>query len=125
MKIHHVGIACDNIEDSIDEFSKYHTIVSCSEIVYDELQNAHLCLVNTNTGLDVEFISGPQVQKLVNKGIYFYHLCYEVEDFDSTLTTYISNGALLISEPKPAILFDNRYVAFVQTSYGLVELLGV
>jgi methylmalonyl-CoA/ethylmalonyl-CoA epimerase len=123
MKIHHVGIACDNVEESVEEFSNYHTILKQSKIVFDELQNAHLCLLNTDTGLDVEFISGPQVQRLVKKGVGFYHVCYEVDDLEATISTYLSKGAMLISEPKPAILFENRLVAFVRTSYGLVELL--
>jgi methylmalonyl-CoA/ethylmalonyl-CoA epimerase len=123
MKIHHVGIACENIEESILDFSNYHTVLHRSPVVRDDLQNAELCLINTDSGLDVEFIAGPQVQRTVNKGIRYYHVCYEVEDLEEILNSYITKGALLISEPKPAILFGNRLVAFVQTSYGLVELL--
>ena len=123
MKIHHIGIACEDIDLAIDEFKRYHEIVSQSDIVFDEMQNAKLCLVHTTTGLDVEFIAGSQVQRLVKKGISFYHVCYEVEDMDKVMNAYISNGALLISDIKPAILFQNRQVAFLQTSYGLVELL--
>lgn len=121
MKIHHVGIACDNIEDAIAEFSKYHEVIDKSEIIYDPLQKASLCMIYTNTGLDVEFISGEQVSRLVKKGINYYHLCYEVDNLDDIIEKYLGTGAMMISEPKPATLFGGRRVAFMYLPYGLVE----
>lgn len=121
MKIHHIGIACDNIKEAIADFSKYHEVQDKSEIVYDPLQKASLCMLYTNTGLDVEFISGEQVNKLIKKGISYYHLCYEVENLDDIIEKYIVMGAMMISEPKPAILFGGRRVAFMYLPYGLVE----
>lgn len=121
MKIHHIGIACDNIENAIAEFSKYHDVLDKSDIVYDPLQKASLCMIYTNTGLDVEFISGEQVTRLTKKGISYYHLCYEVDKLNDIIEIYLKNGAMMISEPKPAILFGGRRVAFLYLPYGLVE----
>ena len=121
MKIHHIGIACSDIEEALADFSRYHPIVKRSEVVYDELQKAELCMVYTDTGLDVEFIAGEQVARLVKKGISYYHLCYEVDDLDAVLSESVGKGAMIISEPKPAVLFDGRRVAFVYLPYGLVE----
>jgi methylmalonyl-CoA/ethylmalonyl-CoA epimerase len=123
MKIHHIGIACSDIEEAIQEFSDYHKIIRKSEIMFDPLQNAKLCLINTDTGLDVEFISGEQVSKLVKKGINYYHICYEVDNLQSTIDNYLDHGAKLISESKEAVLFEHRKVAFLYVSYGLIELL--
>lgn len=121
MKIHHIGIACSDIEEALADFGRFHPIVKCSEVVYDELQKAELCMVYTDTGLDVEFIAGEQVARLVKKGISYYHLCYEVDDLDAVLSESVGKGAVIISEPKPAVLFDGRRVAFVYLPYGLVE----
>lgn len=123
MKIHHIGIACSDIEESIQEFSLYHTIIRKSEIVFDSLQNAKLCMINTDTGLDVEFISGEQVSNLVKKGANYYHICYEVDHLQSTIDNYVAQGAKIISDAKEAVLFENRKVAFLYVSYGLIELL--
>lgn len=121
MKIHHIGIACSDIEEALADFGRYHSIVKRSEVVYDELQKAELCMVYTDTGLDVEFIAGEQVARLVKKGISYYHLCYEVDDLDAVLSESVGKGAMIISEPKPAVLFGGRRVAFVYLPYGLVE----
>jgi len=121
MKIHHVGIACQDINEAIQEFRKHHTILEQSKIVYDELQNAYLCMIKADTGFDYEFISGEQVNKLSKKGVTYYHLCYEVDNLEEEIQKALNNDAKIISEPKPAILFQNKKVAFLYFSYGLVE----
>ena len=122
MKVHHIGVACQDIEQAIEDFKKYHNIIWNSDIVTDDLQNAKLCMVKTDLGLDFEFISGDQVTRLIKKGISYYHICYEVESLESTIEDYLSKGAIMISEPKPAILFDNKRVSFLYLPYGLIEL---
>lgn len=122
MKMHHIGVACQDIEEAIEAFSKFHNIIWKTDIVTDHLQNAKVCLIKTDIGLDFEFISGEQVARIVKKGISYYHVCYEVENLESKIEEYISKGAVLISEPKPAILFNNKRVSFLYLSYGLVEL---
>mgnify|MGYP001176907328 CR=1 FL=1 len=123
MKIHHVGIACLNIEEAIHDFKKHHSVLHQSEIVIDELQNAQLCMITSDAGIDFEFISGEQVNKLCKKGISYYHLCYEVDNIDLAIQNALNQDAVMISEPKPAVLFGNRRVAFMYFPYGLIELL--
>ena len=122
MKMHHIGVACQDIEEAIEAFSKFHNIIRKTDIVTDHLQNAKVCLVKTDIGLDFEFISGEQVARIVKKGISYYHVCYEVDNLESKIEEYISKGAVIISEPKPAILFNNKRVSFLYLSYGLIEL---
>jgi methylmalonyl-CoA/ethylmalonyl-CoA epimerase len=122
MKVHHIGVACQDIEQSIEDFKQYHNIIWKSDIVTDGLQNAKLCMVKTDLGLDFEFISGDQVVRLLKKGISYYHICYEVESIDRTIEEYLLKGATMISEPKPAILFNNKRVSFLYLPYGLIEL---
>ena len=123
MRLHHLGIACYDINDAIEGIKKYHNIISKSEIIYDSLQNASLCMVKTDANVDIEFIAGEGVVHLCKRGISFYHVCYEVDNLDETIEQYISQCALLISSPKKAILFGGRRVAFLQVDYGLIELL--
>ncbi|NLX81572.1 MAG: VOC family protein [Proteiniphilum sp.] len=121
-KIHHIGIACQDIMQAIEDFKMYHNVMWQSDIVEDTLQNAQLCLLRTDMGLDYEFVSGPQVERMVKKGTTYYHLCYEVNSIDESIKYLLTKGAIMVSEPKPAILFDNKRVAFLYLSYGLVEL---
>lgn len=90
MKIHLIGIDCSNIEEALQEFSFYHTIIRKSNIIFDPLQNAKLCLINTDTGLDIEFISGDHVSKLVKRGVNYYHICREVHNLQFSIDNHLA-----------------------------------
>ncbi len=72
----------------------------------------------------LELISGRQVETLLRKNITYYHLCFEVDDIHNEVDKLVNEGAFLISAPKPAVLFNNRDVAFLNVSYGMIELLN-
>jgi methylmalonyl-CoA/ethylmalonyl-CoA epimerase len=124
MKMHHIGIACLNIEKTLKDISAIHKVNRISKIVYDAHQNAKLCMVELEGGEKLELISGPKVEKLVKKGISYYHLCYSVGDIHKSINELTLKGAILVSNPTPAILFEGKMVAFLLTSYGLIELLS-
>jgi len=125
MKFHHVGIASRNIQEDIEHISKIHRIVKQTPVIFDPEQNAELCLLTTDDGLNLELISGKAVETILKRKVSYYHLCYEVDNIDLTIQQLIDSGASLVSEPRPAILFNNRPVAFLYVSYGLIELLSV
>jgi methylmalonyl-CoA/ethylmalonyl-CoA epimerase len=124
MIFHHVGIACRDIDEEILNVSRTHEVINTSEIVFDQEQNAYLVMLTLADGTQLELIAGKQVENLVRKNITYYHLCFEVADIQKEIERLTANeNAKLISPPKPAILFNNRPVAFLYVSYGLIELL--
>lgn len=124
MKFHHIGIACKNIDDEIANISKIHTITKQTEKVFDAQQNVELVLLTLADGTNMELIAGKQVETFVKKNITYYHICFEVDGIHTEINRLMAEGAFLISPPKPAILFGNRLVAFLNVSYGLIELLN-
>ena len=122
MKIHHIGIACKNINKAIKAYSSMYNVISISEIIHDNLQNADLCILKTDTGLDVEFISGEQVANLLKTRVSYYHLCYSTNNIESEIAHFEENGCLVVSDLKPAILFGGKRAAFLMTPTGLIEL---
>lgn len=124
MKFHHVGIACKNIDEEIANISKIHKVIAQSPKVFDAEQNAELALLTLADGTKIELISGRQVETLVKKNMTYYHLCFEVDDINAEIERLVNDGAFLISPPKPAVLFNNRKVAFLNVSYGMIELLN-
>lgn len=122
LKIHHIGIVCKDIPKAVNEYKKLYNTKEVSEIIHDKLQNADLCMLKTTTGLDVEFISGERVANLLKAKISYYHLCYSVANMEKAIAHFENNGSLIVSEPKPAILFGGKRVAFLMTRIGLIEL---
>lgn len=123
LKFHHLGLACDNIPETLIFLRRNGMILRHESVIFDPLQNAQLCWVETVSGPAIELISGPAVAGLVKKGVHLYHSCWETSNLDQHVADLQTQGALLISEAKPAILFAGCRVAFLATSIGLVELL--
>jgi methylmalonyl-CoA/ethylmalonyl-CoA epimerase len=124
MKFHHVGIACRDLAEEIRNISAIHEIVHQTPVVTDKGQNAELVLLTLSDGTHLELISGKQVEGILKKNITYYHLCFEVEDIRAEIDRLEKQDAKLLSPPTPAPLFDNREVAFLHVSYGIIELLG-
>lgn len=122
MKMHHIGIATEDIEAMKAYAAHFYTIVDTSETVFDPNQQANLCMLTTDTGLQVELIQGPMVEKLVKKRQYLYHICYEVENIEETVNKYRELGCFILSEPTEAVLFGGKRVSFLMTDMGLMEL---
>ena len=123
MKFHHIGLACDEIEAKCRYIQTVFPNATFSEIVYDPLQRANLCLITISNRFNIELISGDPVKSLLEKGISFYHLCFSVNNIGETTRDLAEKGAIVISKPEPAVLFENRKVAFLHTQIGLIELL--
>ncbi|HXB09766.1 MAG TPA: VOC family protein [Puia sp.] len=124
MRFHHVGIACGNIEAETQRLAAIHEIVKKSPVILDKAQNAELILLTLADGTQLELVAGPQVEIFLKRKISYYHLCFEVEDIHAEIARLLATDAILLSPPKPAPLFDNREVAFLHVSYGMIELLS-
>ena len=123
MKMHHVGIACQDIEKTLKDFQGILNHQPISRVLYDPLQAVFVCLLKDADGNTIELVSGPTVAAFAQNGPQIYHICYEVDDIHLAISESTQKGAVLISEPKPAKLFDGRAVAFLQTEVGLIEFL--
>ena len=122
MKFHHIGIATNNMEEILYKLKKYFNIKEISKSVYDVNQDANLCMVTLDDGIKIELINGKVVENLLKKRQYLYHTCYSVSNINETINNLIEDGAFLIREPREAILFNNKKVAFLMWNLGLIEL---
>lgn len=120
---HHVGFACASIPEALAFISETHKVVKASKRVYDPIQQAEVCLVEVEGKLQIELIAGKQVENLLSRNINIYHIAYEVEEIESTLTSFEKAGSIIISSPKPSVLFDGRLIAFVHTPLGIMEFI--
>ena len=125
MKLHHIGIATEDIENLVEYLKQILNIKDISETVYDKNQEANLCMLTLEDGTKLELVSGKVVEKIVKKRQFLYHTCYETNDINKEIEKLQKLDSFLVSEPKEAILFKNKKVAFLMTNIGLVELVEV
>lgn len=123
MEFHHIGIACKDIEKTKKYMIKLFDVKEISDTVYDELQEAHLCMLKLKDGTHIELISGRPTERLVKKGQFLYHTCYSTKNINKKIHEFEEAGATIIKGATPAILFNNRKVAFIYTELGILELI--
>lgn len=122
MKFHHIGIATEDINKTINYIKELMSVINISDIIYDGLQDAKLCMITLEDNTKIELISGKVVESIVKKRQYLYHTCYSTNNIENEINKLVSMGALQVNDIKPAILFNNKKVVFLMTELGLIEL---
>ena len=125
---HHLGYATKSSVELIKFLSNLG--YSIGELTHDPLQNVDIRLCVCSNQPNIEIIessdeNSPVTQMISKHGSIIYHICYEVESISKALQDMDEAGIryLLISDAKPAILFENRVVCFYKTMFGVIELL--
>jgi methylmalonyl-CoA/ethylmalonyl-CoA epimerase len=130
MKFHHVGIVTENIESAIRHHKDLFNLIPITEIVDDPIQKVSVVML-TAPGSEKGFIElisplsdDSPVSRMLKGKTRLYHLCFLVENIEKALRDFRSHGAIIISGPVPAKLYDGRRIAFVYTpDKYVVELL--
>jgi len=125
--IEHIGIAVENLDKSIDLYSKllnakcYKTEEVASERVITAFFKSAEQKIELLASTDPE---GPISKFLIKKGPGLHHIAFAVEDIHAEIKRLKSQGFVFVSEtPKRGA--DNKWVVFVhpKSSGGvLVEL---
>ncbi len=125
----HVGIAVERLHPAMHYWiGRGYT---CGPVTHDPLQEVYLVLCTHPTLLCVELIC-PQDENaglntlLKRAGEVAYHVCYRLPQFSDMLDGLASRqiAYTIISNPKPAPLFGDLPVMFIEVEgVGIVELL--
>ena len=130
MKLHHVGIVVENIESGIQRYKSLFGFVPVSEVVDDPIQKVSVVLLSNPEldGAPIELIApltdDSPVSNILKGNLRLYHLCFLVDNIEETLQNFRNNGAIIISGPVPAELFEGKKIAFVYSpDKYVIELL--
>jgi methylmalonyl-CoA/ethylmalonyl-CoA epimerase len=125
MKFHHLGVATENIEFEVQRLRKLFPGLKNLKKCFDPLQDVELCLLELG-GVKIELVSGEKVKNYIKRRVKVYHICFEVDNLERRIEDLVNAGCMLVSSPKPALLFGGRKVCFMITPMGfLIELLEV
>jgi methylmalonyl-CoA/ethylmalonyl-CoA epimerase len=121
MKLSHIGILVEDIEQGIKNHEALFGYKQLGPIVDDPTQKVRVVLIGASDGdpVKIELISplgdDSPVKNLLEKRQSLYHLCFEVPDIEEAMKNARKNGAVIISKPVEAPLFDKRKICFLFT----------
>ena len=130
LKLHHIGIVVQNINESLGEISNFLSFESTSLPTLVGSQKVNICFLKTNS-VYIELIEPADpdspIISFVNEGGGFHHLCFEVDDIQQEIDKMVKNGAHLVVAPVKG--FEDRLIAFLmlnmkKTKCNLIELVG-
>ena len=127
MKIHHLGIAVENIEEAAQRFGGLLGLERGERYDIPEMKVSALFLPLGESNLELlePHSEDSAVGKfLARRGEGIHHICIEVDDIEESLRKFNNEGARLIDEkPRPGA--GGHLVAFVHpksTHGALMEL---
>ena len=124
LKLHHVGIAVEKIEKARDRYELLG-YVERTRIIHDPTQTAYVQFFNL-PGADhyIELVApdGPQskLSNAITRKQPLNHLCFVTPDIAGTCSALDGQGWRLISEPTPAVAFDQRRIAWLASPDMLI-----
>jgi methylmalonyl-CoA/ethylmalonyl-CoA epimerase len=130
LPLNHIAIAVRDFDKSLNFYSLLGYKKMHPEVVRDKLQTSDLIMLTNDNLPNIELVKPYSTKSPVNNYLkendtVIYHFCYEVKSFDKVINELKKEFRVFnVSEPKPAILFDNKLVAFYYIKgVGLIELL--
>jgi len=130
LKLHHIGIVVQNINESLEEISNFLSFESTSLPTLVGSQKVNICFLKTsNVYIELIEPADPDspIISFVKEGGGFHHLCFEVDDIQQEIDKMVENGARLVVAPVKG--FEDRLIAFLmlnmkKTKCNLIELVG-
>ena len=128
LKLHHIGIVVQNINESLGEISNFLSFESTSLPTLVGSQKVNICFLKTNS-VYIELIEPADpdspIISFVKEGGGFHHLCFEVDDIQQEIDKMVKKGARLVVAPVKG--FEDRVIAFLmlnmeKTKCNLIEL---
>ena len=128
LKLHHIGIVVENINESLGEIANFLSFESISLPTLIGSQKVNICFLKTNN-VYVELIEPAEknspITDFAKNGGGFHHLCFEVDNIQQEIDKMIKNGARLVVSPVKG--FEDRLIAFLilnmkKTKCNLIEL---
>lgn len=100
------------------------------QLIYDPMQRVRLAFFTPadprNPVFELVEPAEPvsPVSNFLKKGGGLHHVCYEVDDMESSLRTAREAGLVIVALPKPAVAFGGRRISWISSRNRLLmELL--
>lgn len=127
LRFHHIGIAVFCIENAKPFYVSqgYKEEIS----IFDPEQDVDVCVLRNEGMPCVELLAPHDEQSPINNilkksGATPYHICYEVDNMEESISLLKKERFLPVSKPKVSNAFNNHRVCFlIKKDIGLIEII--
>ena len=128
-KVNHMGLAVRNFVHAKELLQTMG--FETGEVFRQDNQNSELCMLSKRSCDSIELVKpisldSPTSQMLKTESMKFYHICYEVENFEDYLEQMKKADLKysIVSDSKKVEIFEGKPVMFLYVEHvGLIELL--
>jgi methylmalonyl-CoA/ethylmalonyl-CoA epimerase len=126
-KLDHIGIAVENLADSI-RFFRLLGFEECSSIILDELQKVQIIFME-NHHLKIELVANNDNSTTVSpwlnvSKIHPYHFAFQVDNFSQAIINLKKSGFKQLGAPAVAVAFNGSLITFmISKELFLIELI--
>jgi methylmalonyl-CoA/ethylmalonyl-CoA epimerase len=128
--LHHLGFVVASISAVAERFAVSMSARWDGQIIHDPLQQVRVAFFSPADARNPVFElvepcgEASPVSNFLKKRVGLHHVCYEIEDLESGLRQARGVGFAVASDPKPAVAFGGRRIAWVRSrSHLLMEFL--
>jgi methylmalonyl-CoA/ethylmalonyl-CoA epimerase len=117
--LHHLGFAVTSIPSVAEGFAASMSARWDGQIIYDPIQRVRVAFFDPlDTRNPVFELVEPAseispVSAFLKKGGGLHHVCYEVDDIESSLAVRRRAGFVMIAAAAPAVAFGGRRIAWI------------
>ncbi len=124
---HHVGCAVKSIDDALSYYTGVMGFKQVSEKVKVSSQKVNVCFVEMADGVLLELVEGtgedsPIKRRIEESGGGPYHLCYAVDDLDTTVKDLRKQGFHRLKRFEVPLAGINRFAFMLTPDRQLLEL---
>ena len=122
MRLDHIGKVVPDLNEAVKYYKDTFGLKPIGLPIKDSIQKVEVLFVEVGFGKDltIELIKpiGKEspVNKFLEKGGGFHHLCFEVEDIYRAIEEFESKGALILCKPTPGKGHNDRLTVWLYTS---------
>jgi methylmalonyl-CoA/ethylmalonyl-CoA epimerase len=127
---HHLGFVVTSISAAAEDFATFMSARWDGQIIQDPIQQVRVAFFypvdsrNPVYELVEPASDDSPVSHFLKKHRGLHHVCYEIDDVESTLREARRVGLVLVAPPVPAVAFSGRRIAWVcSRNRLLIELL--
>jgi len=128
-RFHHIGYAVKEIAVTAEYYIKAGWRLSEQQI--DLIQNTKIAFLSKEGFPLIEFVApvddtSPVVKILEKRGVTTYHICYEVDDINSSVSELRKQKFVQLFKPVEAVALNNQKICYLfNKDVGLIELVEI